>query len=275
MLTVDFIKRKEYKSTQRTAFRLFLGILLVTFLSVMALEMRSILKTFAWCRAFPNDDKAGVNGRIVGKDAVQIFYEPKYEPKDEPKDVEDDDVEVENSAEITGKTRITAVRRDHRCLVFVVTVLRLLLWFFLLWSGVMFLTGPPRYLTLIFDALSLVFILEIDELLYRTMLRVEFKTDHLEGIDDMEVLDVHVLYGERAVIWDILRFLSVIAFSAAIVWTYTHVELDPLVNSLECLCTVDGSTCRDAQYYNRLWWDEYWSTTWPASNMIIDQLKMV
>merc|ERR1719456_1336681 len=102
---------------------------------------------------------------------------------------------------------IFAVRTDHRMMVLTVTTLRICLWFFLLWSGIMFLTGQPRYLSLIFDALSLVFIFEIDELLYKTMLRHEFKMDHL-GIDDLKVRNIHGgwITGNMMIVSDIVWF---------------------------------------------------------------------
>merc|ERR1719324_1140705 len=99
------------------------------------------------------------------------------------------------------------------------TVLRLFLWIFLLWSGIMFLTGKPRYLDLIFDALSLVSIFEIDELLYKTMLRHEFKMDHL-SIEDMKVATLHrgLLSGRKFVLLDIIQFLFIILMGCVIVY---------------------------------------------------------
>lgn len=260
MLTVDFRKRVEYSSTKTLAFRLFLCILLVTFLSVMSEEMRKITKTFIWCALFPADKEKRDPGHIVGRSAVRIGKGAT----DTRQFVEDDEPHME----------IRAVRLDHRILVIAITLLRLLLWCFLLWSGVMFLTGPPRYLTLIFDALSLVFIFEIDELLYRTMLRHEFKEDHL-AIKTMTVAQWHGGYLPMwsSVAGDIVRFLFVIAFAVVIVITYCKFELNPLLSSLECLCSVQGSQCLDATRYSKMWWDRYWSTTLPASGIIINQLK--
>jgi hypothetical protein len=280
MLTVDFKKRIDYDSSRRLEFKLFLIILLVTFSAVMSLEMRSMVKTFIWTWKFPQDLAATDDpGQIVGRDAVRIT-----------KDSYDDDMESMSIRKgMTHKTdeatadplseditewdvRILAIRQDHRLLVVGVTVLRLLLWFFLLWSGVMFLTGPPRYLALIFDALSLVFILEIDEVLYRTMLRTEFKNDHM-NVKEMKV--ARKFGGRHSVVQDIFLFVCLIAFSAAIVITYSVYELNPLVDSLECLCTVDGPQCNEARLYSKSWWDTYWSTTMPAATMIIEQLKAV
>jgi len=179
MLSVDFRKRREYATTKTAAFRSFLGILLVTFLSVMALEMRSIIKCLIFCAKFPTDDEGGSDdGPVVGGRSVRILTNFDYDT------MKDDSKGEDGEQEIT--VEVMAVRNDHRIMVGVMTAMRLGLWCFLMWSGIMFLTGPPRYLTLIFDALSLVFIFEIDELLYRTMLRHEFKVDH-ETIEPIKV----------------------------------------------------------------------------------------
>lgn len=269
MLSVDFRKRVEYETTKTFGFRLFLTILLVTFLSVMALEMRSMMRSFIWCAKFPSDDPEDRvdDGRIVGQKSIIIknIGRKSYGGEEE---IGDDDESIQKS--------IFAIRRDHRYLIFSMTCMRLMLWGFLMWTGIMFLTGPPRYLTLIFDALSLVFIFEIDELLYRTMLRHEFQQDHT-SIEDMRVPQWHggLFTGTVSVTGDISWFLGVIALGIFIVWTYCNTELNPLLDSLECLCAVQGSKCFEANYYTKSWWDSYWSNTLPASNMIINELTAI
>jgi hypothetical protein len=240
-------------------------------MSVMALEMRSIMKAFVWTVKFKADTEAG-GRQIVGKSAVEItriHSDEDWSPtrRGSKGSVEDDERDLAD-----WNVQINAIRNDHRYLVFIVTTLRLLLWFFLIWSGVMFLTGPPRYLALIFDALSLVFIFEIDEVLYRTMLRTEFKNDHMR-VEPMSV--PRYMLGGHGVVQDILVFFFVIAFSASIVYTYSVVELNPLVDSLTCLCNVEGAHCNEAQLYSKAWWDRYWSVTMPASAKIIDELKLI
>jgi len=260
MVTVDFEWLVEYASTKSFKFRLFLGILLTTFLSVMALEARSIFKVSAWTATFPTDDKADQHGKIVDDSSVIIETEYPGELTEDPELV-------------VKRKAICKVRNDHRVCVMVMTILRAILWVCLLYSGIMFLTTRPRYLTLIFDALSLVFIFEIDELLYRTMLRNEFRNDHL-NTDDMIVPHIHggSLHGRASVLFDTFVFLFIICFSAAVVVTYCSTELNPLIDSLECLCSVSGERCHESQHYSKEWWDTYWSTTLPAANMIIEQL---
>lgn len=293
MLSVDFRKRLEYATTRTPHFRLFLAILLVTFLSVMALEMRSIGKSFMWCAMFPADIPSHRHGRIVGREAVHIRYRGgtgastyggasnksstsslKRMSLESKTDSEEEAESSEDEPDI--KKEILGVRWDHRFLVALMTSARLMLWCFLMWSGIMFLTGPPRYLTLIFDALSLVFIFEIDELLYRTMLRHEFKKDH-ESIQEMKVPQWHggAVSGWIGVIFDMAWFFAVILLGAAIVYTYCQRELNPLLDSLECLCTVTGPQCFSANHYTKQWWDTYWTTMLPAADLIIDQLKLI
>lgn len=263
VVTVDFEWLKEYASTKDFKFRLFLGILLTTFLSVMALEARSIFKVFIWTATFPKDTEAGSNGEIVSKESVDIVT-----------DWESQDLMKEEPELAVKRQAINKVRDDHRYCVLAMTILRLILWVCLLYSGIMFLTTRPRYLTLIFDALSLVFIFEIDELLYRTMLRVEFRNDHL-NTDDLIVPQLHggSVHGRFSVMADIVLFVFIILFAAAVVYTYCSTELDPLIDSLECLCTVSGERCYESRSYPKDWWDTYWSTTLPAANMIIRQLN--
>jgi len=269
MLTVDFRVQKTYESTKGYPFRMFLVILLVTFLSVMYLEMKSIISVMKWTWLFPRDNDAGLDGQVVGRRAVQIVV-------DGDKDKGDSDTSEEartpHHFEAVSKA-IFATRMDHRIVVGLMTLCRLLLWVFLLWSGVMFLTGEPRYLTLIFDALSLVFIFEIDEVLYKTMIRYELKQDHL-SCDDMRVRHFSSSSsGRHTVLMDLLQFFGIIVFGMAIVYTYCTVEMDPLIDAIGCLCSKEGPRCHDAQHFSKAWWDQYWSTTMPAANLIIDQLK--
>jgi len=282
MLSVGFTVEDMYASTKSIGFRLFLCILLVTFLSVMALEWRSIIKALMWCLQFPKDMHAGQDGQVVGKRSVHIHMKKAEDDTTDEESAEDPmksknwgsyDSPRETKTDV--RKSLHSVRTDHRIAVTIVTVLRLLLWFFLLWSGIMFLTGKPRYLTLIFDALSLLYIFEIDELLYRTMLRHEFQTDHMET-EDIRVIN-HECFrssGRKSVLMDIAAFLGIVVFSCCIVYTYCAAELSPMIDALGCLCSKDGPHCHEAQAFSKTWWDTYWSRTLPAANLIIDQVKL-
>merc|ERR1719191_1796190 len=71
--------------------------------------------------------------------------------------------------------------------VLAVTLLRAALWCILLYGGTIFLTSKTDYLGIILNALSLAFIITVDELIYATMLRPPMKSAHL----DLEGLLLH------------------------------------------------------------------------------------
>jgi hypothetical protein len=367
IVSVDYKKYEEYQSTKTIQWRLFLCILLVTFLSVMAEEARSIFKVVCWTITFPRDedgDRGIVNSAgekcIVGPEAVEIEHREREDfriEEDTPayidyiegtlynadvrgsNEIETEDqaqaecseeekclgyleqsrggfcllypgdtfysagkpgswvksvkVKTQASREVTRQC-IYQTRTDHRIAVLIVTIFRYGLWIFLLWSGIMFLTGRPRYLSLIFDALSLVFIFEIDEVLYRTMLRLEFKNDHAL-IEPLQVQHVHRwvqglecvrskpslqavaskfnwIEGDHAVVFDMCVLFVIIGAAVFVVYTYCSTELNPLIDALNCLCNNAGERCYESQQFSKYWWDTYWSTTLPAANLIIDQL---
>merc|ERR1712087_729054 len=66
----------------------------------------------------------------------------------------------------------------HRAMVLAINVVRTFLCVTLVYSGTVFLTEDTDYLNLIFDALSLVFIIQVDELLYSTLLKKQMKHEH-------------------------------------------------------------------------------------------------
>lgn len=286
VLTVDFKKRETYEVTRGLPFRLFLTILLITFTSVMYLEMKSMIKYFTWTIFFPADKEALKSDRHVSRQAVQLLREPQFsarsslrqsaraaasqQPSIADETVEEASQSVEDGLSEDTVYKINMVRTDHRCMVGVITVLRMCLWFFLLYSGVMFLTGAPRFLNLIFDALSLVFIFEIDELLYKNMIREEFVKEH------MEILPMCIpapSWTSKNKVWiDITALFGVVMLCIIIVWTYCSVELNPLYNSLSCVCLSDGPQCLEATKYSKAWWDTYWTTTFPKANTLIDRL---
>mmetsp|Transcript_101523 Transcript_101523/g.179997 ORF Transcript_101523/g.179997 Transcript_101523/m.179997 type:complete len:632 (+) Transcript_101523:164-2059(+) len=278
VLTVDFKKREIYETTQKIPFSMFLTILLVTFTSVMYLEMKSMMKSLLWTIYFPVDKPTARGDRRISREAVEFRRqradEDPFSPRldDQLDRLERAKTSVPQDDAFTSRRlyKINMVRSDHRWLVLAVTVLRVFLWFFLLYSGIMFLTGAPKYLNLIFDALSLVFIFEIDELLYRNMVRDEFAKEHLE------IMPMYVKapfwVASNKVYADIFNLLTIVSFCMLIVWTYTTYELTPLFKSLSCVCLQQGESCLEATKYSKDWWDIYWSRTFPKANQLIDGL---
>merc|ERR1719163_622248 len=113
----------------------------------------------------------------------------------------------------TGKDR----DQVHRWSVACVNLLRLCLFCIIVCTGTLFLTSSTSYLDLIFDALSLVFIIQIDELLYATVLRGPMKEEHQEVEAIMirrHQLPISAMAAEMALI------CATIGAALCVVWSF-------------------------------------------------------
>lgn len=158
---------------------------------------------------------------------------------------------------------------SQRGTVFLVNSMRTVLFFMLLYTGVMFLTSGTDYLGMIFDALSLVFIITIDELLYQTMLRKPMQRRHLESCDVLLnrkswCISVHAM--------EMGMFVSLFAFAGLVAYSYQVSELRPIYEALECLCLAEGASCHQASAYNAAWWNNLWLHVIPDAKRAIDLL---
>lgn len=277
VLSVNFRKPQQYEEAVHGVFRYFLMVLLIVFEIVMFLELKSIGKSFAWVWRFPRDDPARRGpGDIVSRDAVII---DKVE--DKMPTIEEEDAEEPMVAQQEFVKTIRKIRTDHRMIMLIITILRSALWCLLVQTGIIFLTGEPKYLNLIFDALSIVFIFEIDELLYRTILRPELRNDHFSANNMLVPLPSGIsmpraFHGLELSLWpDIIAFFCLVGIAYAIVAAYLATELEPLYDALSCVCSVEGTRCREAVKYTKAWWDNYWTRTLPEAAALIDSFDSV
>merc|ERR1719409_1300076 len=171
---------------------------------------------------------------------------------------------------VVQKAKITDApyTETHRGFVLLINVLRTILWVKVLYTGTQFLTCGSDYLGLIFDAISLVFIIEIDELLYRVVLRGKLKRIH-EDIEPVELTRYQcapVMFMEGALIGLVL---------AGVVYVTVANKLSnfaPLQDAVVCLCEVRGADCYESWKYDRAWWQQYWTQIQPAASNAINLL---
>lgn len=157
----------------------------------------------------------------------------------------------------------------HRNVVLVINTSRFILFCVVLYTGTMFLTSDTNYLGLIFDALSLVFIIQIDELLYKSVLRGPMKEEH-QDLDRLWLRRHRLPISATAA--ESLLFLSVLGMAMLVASSYIRFELEPLREALDCVCLAEGPRCLEATKYSETWWDEYWLRTLPTANMKINRL---
>jgi len=150
----------------------------------------------------------------------------------------------------------------HRCAVVAINVLRTILWCYLLYSGMVFLTHDTGYLNLIFDALSLVFIIQIDELLYRTILTPKMTEEHL-ALQETALRRKRLPISRVGVTF--LIAMSTFVFTTVISTMHCKHTMQPIENALRCICSMEGDHCIGATTNDKKWWTDYWTKTLPNS----------
>lgn len=161
----------------------------------------------------------------------------------------------------------------HRFAVLAVNLVRGALFLLLLYSGAIFLTEDTRYLHLIFDALSLNFIINIDELLYAALLRKQMKEEH-------EELPACFMERQRnesinIIALEFMRLGCLILCTLFVAYSHVTGTMETIREALQCVCSVEGPTCYEAFTYSSAWWERYWAVTLPASVARIDRKSVV
>jgi len=150
----------------------------------------------------------------------------------------------------------------HRLSVGLFTTLRCVLFICILTTGVAFMTSSVKYLDLIFNALSLVFILQVDELLYQTLVREPMKREHEDCCGSI-LLRRRQLPIKPVMLLELLTLWGVVATVIVIVAHYQVTILHPVSEALTCSCLVQGKNCLEAELYGLDFWREYWEVTAP------------
>lgn len=159
--------------------------------------------------------------------------------------------------------------RWHRLCTLIITVLRLVLWMRLLCIGTVFITSGTDYVNLIFDAVSLLFIIEIDEILFRTLLRGPLREAHL---DNDKVLIQRGKQILPVLVIEMLTLACLISAVLIVALCYYKGTLVPVRNALQCACLKEGAACYEASRYTKAWWTDYWLSVMPAASAQIDVL---
>lgn len=168
---------------------------------------------------------------------------------------------------------IRGIDPGHRTVVGIITVLRSIMLLVLTWVGMSLLLKSTSYMSLVMDAVGLVFILEIAGLLYTQILRPQIR-EQTESLKPMVI---------QAAGWDWLNrrpaFLDLIwlalVFVIVLVLMYFHytTTVDPMYKALECACIGVGEGCREANQFSKTFWDNYWHVETPKVFADVEVLK--
>eukprot|EP00929_Paragymnodinium_shiwhaense_P064739 TRINITY_DN32471_c0_g1_i1.p1 TRINITY_DN32471_c0_g1~~TRINITY_DN32471_c0_g1_i1.p1 ORF type:complete len:561 (+),score=104.80 TRINITY_DN32471_c0_g1_i1:214-1896(+) len=160
-----------------------------------------------------------------------------------------------------GQIKDAPYADSHRWMVLLINFGRSYLWINVLYTGTQFLTCGSDYLGLIFDAISLVFIIEIDDLLYRTVLRGQLKATH----EDVETVVMRRWHIVHVMFMEALTVCVVMAGVLYVTYVNKVSNFVPLQEAILCLCDVVGSQCYESTIFDRAWWDHYWLRVQPAA----------
>mmetsp|Transcript_20754 Transcript_20754/g.48190 ORF Transcript_20754/g.48190 Transcript_20754/m.48190 type:complete len:553 (+) Transcript_20754:105-1763(+) len=150
----------------------------------------------------------------------------------------------------------------HRWGVAIFTTLRFILFLSVLVTGIGFMTSSVKYLELIFDALSLVFIIQVDELLYETLVRVPMKEEHEEQCGKI-VLKRKILPIKPVMLVELLSLYAIVLTVIAVVMNYKVSVLHPVTDALTCSCLMSGKECLESQVFGIEFWQQYWEVSAP------------
>jgi hypothetical protein len=248
LLKVDYGARDDTEGTMRPLFRVFLFIILSLWVMAMVYEVKQIVLVSTWIAKFPStadleDPKEG---------AVTKYYN------------EDGDIET---------MEIHAIHPSHRRTVIFITLTRFIMLCVLLMVGVCLLLKSQSYTDLIMDAVSLVFIVEIAQILYLQVLRPSVR-EQVENLKPMKIDPSGIEWlNSRPALIDLLWLGIVFAVVLIVMICHYAFLVSPLFEALECTCIGEGARCREANLFNDGFWHHYWKEETPAVFATVNSLK--
>jgi phage shock protein PspC (stress-responsive transcriptional regulator) len=239
MVEVDYSARKNVAKQDTKLFKVYKTLIISLWVMAMVFELRKLIMYFAWVAMFP-----GISN-------------------------ESDELEFDDE----GNATIIGVSATNRIVIGLVTCLRFLMLCGLSTVGLSLLLQSPEYMSLIFDAVSLVFVIEIAELMYTNTLRDKVR-EETENIS-MAPFDKPGLayFNERGSLVDVM-WLILIAVAAVflMIWYYKN-SVVPMGQALMCTCLSTGEHCHEASKFNYDFWYQYWKIDTPQIFKDVDVLK--
>lgn len=236
-----FDEVSSYEAVNCLKFQVFQYCVLLIFLVSLCAEMFDLRKLLEFILVFPSPDKA-----------------------------EDDGVEQDPE---TLQVTIHSLAKEFRFMILVSWVFRLIITVYIGVIGTNFLLADRDYVNLLLNAVALVFVFEIDELLYSALGSAVTKLE-IENTNPIEFPS----YFKRDRIasrlldrdfWGLV-LLPIIVF--VIIADNAHFSTRPALSALTCACNQEGPKCVDAFAYDKPWFDNFWGTTLPSAMGTLDDM---
>jgi len=243
LLNVDYEAREAYAMSKTQTFQVYKCIIITLWLLAMLFELKDITIVYTWVLRFPSS-----------KD----FDEPILEETDDD-----------------GNTTYTiqGITQGHRIMCGLMNTCRFILTCVLTYTGVSFLLKSTDYIGLLMDAVALVFIVEIANILYSQVLRSEIR-EQVEGLNPMQV-DMYGIeaLNRRPALVDMICLATLVCVACYLMYSWTENAVNPIYDALSCACLNEGDKCLEYNKFSYDFWHKYWTEDVPEVFRTVAKLK--
>lgn len=246
LLAVDYKARQRYEVAKTPLFMLYKGMICGVWMLLIVSQLRAVWRVLSWVIHFP---------------ALSPEEEKATKKRGRSRRSDDDEDKVEG------------ISQPHRLFMAFVTVLRILMLCILMYVGISFLSRQTDYIGLLLDGVALIFIIEVQEVIYEKVIRAEVRESY-EGSQPVQTQKIGLPYlNRRTDVADILWLTLIIVGSFLFITHYTATIVTPLHDSLECACLSEGEHCYEASRFSNSFWDKYWRYDVPGVFQDLKSLK--
>eukprot|EP00928_Gymnodinium_smaydae_P014358 TRINITY_DN15240_c0_g1_i2.p1 TRINITY_DN15240_c0_g1~~TRINITY_DN15240_c0_g1_i2.p1 ORF type:complete len:400 (+),score=84.03 TRINITY_DN15240_c0_g1_i2:916-2115(+) len=238
-LAVNYEGVATFQEGAGLLFIVYKVMLVFVYLLGMLHELRDIICDLTFVAHFPNarDSQGNSCAKVLDEDG-----EPRYV--------------------------ITAVTSRHKTAVSVLVLLRIGMLAILTVAGIAFLLKETDYAELLLNTVGLVFILDIQSIVYLQVVHAHLKDEHEEKeplrVSMMKFCGSDVL-NKNPAMKDAIAFAGLTIVLLVGVTFYYFGILMPLYDSLMCNCLGEGDSCLEASRFAPSFWEQYWNAELPKA----------
>jgi hypothetical protein len=179
---------------------------------------------------------------------------------------------TQDSNNVSKSDEIHTISKFHQYSLEIVTFFRMCTVIVLLWIGLNFLARQTDYIGLLLDGVALIFIVEVEEIVYTRVIRQDART----AWEDRKAIPLKKigLFAGSPDLLDLAWFFFLVVCAIIFMSYYTTTVVAPLYDALKCACLSEGEHCFEAHAFSYAFWQQYWLEDVPQSIAQISRLKM-
>jgi len=248
LLEVDYKARQRYATAQTPIFLVYKGMICGIWMLLVLSQLRMVASKMVWVLTFPTYEEPDAETQAMMNKKSRNFVE-------------------------RGAHKIVGISFRHRVVMTITSLTRIAMMCLLLYVGLSFLGRQTDYIGLLLDGVALIFIIEVQEIIYEKVIRGDVRAQW-EDSEPMSFMKVGVGFLQRRPDIVDMMWLFIIAASASLfMWSYTRTLVRPLHDALNCACLSEGDKCFEKHRFSTEFWDQYWRYDVPDVFNQINTLK--